>query len=159
MTMPLNARTQHLVWSDVRSNMTSIIATLAAGADDRIDDSGILNLADEAKKLAAPIKDYESAAKAADWWKSTNKPQAFVNSKGDYEHVADWKALCQKRGIAPEERDILEHWSVSDDLATMLIELGERVGRNFAGLNIWARTNGGHPMSLDPTLIRIAGEM
>lgn len=137
MTMPLNVRTQHLVWRDVKSNMTSLIAMLAAGADDRIDDSGILNLADEAKNLAAPIKDYESAAKAADWWKSTHKPEAFVNSKGDYEYVADWKALCQKVGIAPEERDVLEHWSVSDDLATQLLEMGERVERDFAGPHQW----------------------
>lgn len=159
MTMPLNARTQHLVWRDVKSNMTSMITTLAAGADDRIDDSGILNLADNAKKLAAPIKDYESAARAANWSKSVHKEDAFVDPDGNYEYVADWKAVCDLAGIDPEERDVLEHWSVSDDLATQLIEMGERVDRNFAGLNIWARTNGGHPMSLDPTLIRIAGEL
>lgn len=138
--------------------MTSIIATLAAGADDRIDDSGILNLADEAKELASPVLDYESPAKAARWSKSVHKQGAFVDPDGNYHHAADWKAVCELVGIEPDERDVLEHWAVSDELATQLSEAGERVQRDFGGLNIWARTNGGHPMSLDPVLTRISGD-
>lgn len=159
MTMPLNRRSQHLVWADVRSNMSSLIATLAAGADDRIDDESILGLAEQAKKLAAPILDYESAARAQRWSKSYHRADAFVDPDGNYEFVDSWKAVCDLAGIAPEERDVLEHWSVTDDLAAQLIEIGERVDRSFGGLNIWARTNGGHPMSLDPVIIRIAGEL
>lgn len=47
-----------------------------------------------------------------------------------------------------EEHEVLEHWAVSDYLATRLEEQGERVVE-VAGLNVWCRTTSGMACYMD----------
>lgn len=82
----------------------------------------------QAKYLLEPVSDYEEAAREA----------GYDGSLGGEE---EW---CRENDIGPYDRVVSEHWIVSDWLAEKLVEKGEKVDRNLAGLKVWAR------ISIDP---------
>ena len=51
-----------------------------------------------------------------------------------------------------DEREILEHWIVSDWLAKKLLEQGETVDEDFADLAIWGRKTHGQAIELDDVM-------
>jgi len=58
-----------------------------------------------------------------------------------------------------EERDVFEHWTVSEWLAEKLIEKGEFVGTDFYGLSVWGRTTTGQSVKMDGVIQEIADEL
>lgn len=156
----LHDRARTLVDREVLACMSSLVSTLADGANDRIDDSGILNLADQAQELAAPVLDYESAAREAGWiqgkadWRRDEEP-ANEWSVAHVHRAATAQAACDLDDIEPHELEVYEHWAVTTWLAEKLIEQGERVDTDFAGLNVWARTTTGQAIYADVVIERI----
>jgi hypothetical protein len=70
-----------------------------------------------------------------------------------------WGELCDEQGIEPYEWEIFEHWSVSQWLADKLIEQGERVDTDFAGMCVWGRTTTGQAISMDSVIRRIVEKL
>lgn len=61
--------------------------------------------------------------------------------------------------IETDERDIFEHWIVSDWLARQLESHGEVVEMDFHGLTVWGRSTTGQAILLDGVIERIYVEM
>ena len=66
---------------------------------------------------------------------------------------------CDMSGIEPFEREVFEHWIVSDWLADKLEERGEKVDRDFAGMTVWARTTTGQAISMDYVIEQITADL
>ena len=131
---------QNLVNNNVYINVTRLIDTILNGGHEARGE--LAELYDEALELASPIYDYESAALEAGWTvDNEDTPEDF----------------CLDEGFEPFEREPLEFWAVSGYLANALIEHGEKVVKNFAGMNIWARCTSGQAISLDSVIRDIAG--
>jgi hypothetical protein len=62
---------------------------------------------------------------------------------------------CDEYGIEPYEREVFEHWLVSDWLAEKLEEKNERVLKDFFGLTVWCRTTSGQSILLDQVICDI----
>lgn len=163
-----------LVAREVHLCLSSMVSTLAGGAHtvphrDR-SDTALFDLTQQAFELAAPVLDYEAAAREAGWqtqedgqiWKHYGLGPGPLN--GPQRTWADsWEDACARDGIDPRddnhELEVYEHWAVSTWLAEKLQAAGERVDTDFAGLNVWARTTTGQAISIDGVIERITREM
>jgi hypothetical protein len=69
-------------------------------------------------------------------------------------------AACDTLGIdlTDYDREVLEHWIVSDFLAEKLRENGETVGE-LLGMTIWGRCTSGQAISMDWVIRKIASDM
>lgn len=131
-----------IVRQDVCACASTLVSDLAAMGDD------------QAAELCAPVPDYDEAA-LQDGWKQNDDGQW---THADYpEDVYDTAAeLCDAQRIEPYEREVFEHWIVSDYLARQLAELGEKTDSDFHGLTIWARTTTGQSIAIDSCILAIA---
>lgn len=164
----LRHRATRLVEREVYVCMSSLIATLASGYGLPTADP-MAGLVNQAFELVGPVLDYESAAREAGWNWDEGGPHFYCSHAGasafapyEYDHEdrsGDWAALCNRHDIEPHELDVYEHWSVSTWLAEKLIERGERVDTDFAGLNVWARTNTGQAISADAAIFALAANL
>ena len=151
--------------------MSSMVSTLASGYDliDRVRGSHhreLGELAEQAFELACPIPDYEEAALQEGWtgphkdkYGATFFKNATESEQNQTWCAKDWESLCGDFEIEPYDRDVFEHWAVSSWLAEKLIEQGEKVDTDFAGLNVWARTTTGQGISCDGVIERIYANM
>lgn len=177
----LQRRAARLVEREVHACMSSMVATLAeacgATAGHSLPRGGtrlaINDLAEQAMELASPVLDYEEAARQAGWIVSDSGLQFVSNTMTDDEtglaeahgeftggapSADDWRGLCEAYGYDAYENEVFEHWAVSQWLAEKLVEQGERVDTDFAGLNIWARTTTGQAISADSVIEAITAE-
>lgn len=174
---------RRIVDREVRLCLSSLVGTLAEGqgcvapAFTRLarNQSALAELCEQAAELSYPIPDYESAAREAGW---AARP-ATVNAEGvasdpcivrgttdeDDEHATGfkyagtWQDACEADQIEPYEREVFEHWAVSDWLADKLIAKGEKVDKDFAGLCVWARTTTGQAIYCDGVIQDIAADI
>lgn len=158
---------QQMVQSEVLCCMSSMVSTLAGGygsvqtgtarAKERMND--LADLCEQAFELASPVADYEEAAVQAGWSQAKADPQYFnIGKPGEpmqTVQAADWQELCEWHGIEPYDREVFEHWAVTDWFADKLIEEGEKVDKDFAGLCVWARTTTGQAIYADGVVERI----
>jgi hypothetical protein len=133
---------------EVNCCLSSLVSTLASGAFE----------------LACPVADHEEAALQAGWRKATEKEvafgfDAFQHKDGAQADVRGWIDLCEANDIEPHDREVCEHWSVSTWFAEKLIEQGEKVDTDFAGMNVWARTTTGQGIMSDGVIERIYAAM
>lgn len=72
-----------------------------------------------------------------------------------------WQDLCGIESIETEdyEREIFEHWIVSDCLADKLETEGEKIMRDFFGFTIWGRSTTGQAISIDQVICDIYDDM
>lgn len=170
----LQRRADRLVSQEVHACMSSLVATLAAGygtALPRKSAAGIAldDLAEQAQELAAPVLDYESAARESGW--VVGPAGMLVLPHGDHddddlppreEPNADgspnWQGAVEQLGNDPHECEVYEHWAISTWLAEKLAAKGERVDTDFAGLNVWARTTTGQAIAMDSVIRSIVQE-
>lgn len=156
-----------LVEREVLVCMSSVVSALASGYGDIMQDHTGANrplrdLTDQAMELACPVPDYEEAAHDAGWRHLPREPEGQNvyrdETDGQTWCAADWEALCRDHDIEPYDRDVFEHWAVSSWLAEKLEAKGEKVDRDFAGLNVWARTTTGQAISIDAVIEAITKE-
>ena len=159
--------TDDLVRREVFYCVSSLIHTLAGGAIEgraATMSADLASLWEQAFELSAPLLDYEEAAKDAGWIRggvigtARNKDGAAYAS-ADETWNATWRNICEMDEIEPYEREVFEHWIVSDWLADKLEERGEKVDRDFAGMTIWARTTTGQAISMDYVIEQIAADL
>lgn len=175
----LQRRAARLVEREVHACMSSLVATLAAGYGDTGNPvsgrrSELASLTEQAMELAAPVPDYESAAREAGWavtrldgagesdveffaWRGANAKEPDAETGIAPSEADAWQWACQD-DIEPYELEVFEHWAVSSWLAEKLIAKGERVDTDFAGLNVWARTTAGQAISVDSVIGEIVSE-
>lgn len=160
--------------------VSQLVATLAGGYGlDHFQNGGnrngkgasrgyiaLADLAEQALELAAPIDDWEEAAREAGWdRKDPNSEDTRyimnperVEDAGNLAACLTWQEACEWDDIEPHQSEVFEHWIVSDWLADKLAEKGEKVDMDFAGLTIWARTTTGQAVYADAVIERIAAE-
>lgn len=156
-----------LVRREVYYCVSALISTLAAGvqAVSTNTDMGhnLYDHCEAAQELSWPIEDWEEAARQ-EGWDVTNDNEftdgtEIVGSIGPDDPDGGWPTLCDAMGIEPYQREIFEHWIVSDWLADKLAEHGEKVDKDFAGMTIWARTTTGQGIAQDAVIENIVKEL
>jgi hypothetical protein len=116
-------------------------------------------LADQAMELAAPILDYEDAARDAGFERSDAGHLIRYPTDRDAETADSWEEACEIAEVEPYEREVYEHWIVSDWLADHLAKRGEKVDKDFCGLTVWARTTTGQAIVADYVIDDILREL
>lgn len=167
-----------IVNAEVHYCVSYLVSTLAAGwADCSIYDSkpgqntaqrDLVDMIDQAFNLASPVDDWEEAALQAGYAVAQGGPY-IVGPDGEFvsdsEGVLDptmddcWRMVCEERGIEPYQREVFEHWIVSDWLADQLEARGEKVDKDFAGMIVWARTTSGQGIASDSVIEAIAADL
>lgn len=152
-----------LVDREVQCCMSSLVSTLAKGAHFNMVAADLSELAEKAFELAAPVLDYESAAREAGFTLRTFGAVERVyrsNKDGSYptSSARCWHNACEDHDIDAHELEVYEHWAVSTWLADKLEAKGERVDRAFAGMTVWARTTTGQAISMDAVILCIVAE-
>lgn len=155
---------ERMIEQEVICNVSTLVASLVGGDHDC---SGAVNagrpligLMDQAMDLCCPIQDWESAAmeagwkrygglKTGQWWRDGEAgPAGEIDMIG----AASAQDACDQDGIEPHEREIFEHWFVTEWLAEALEAKGERIDRDFAGHCVWGRTTTGQAIALDSVI-------
>jgi len=147
------ARTPNqIVAAEVHYCVSSLVSTLCRGTAS----CALGDLTEQAFELASPIDDWEEAALHAGW---TMTGQSFHHAEHGFFHVDNWQTLCVEHEIEPYQREVFEHWIVSDWLAEQLAAKGEKVDTDFAGMTVWARTTSGRGIASDSVIEAIAADM
>jgi hypothetical protein len=149
---------EQLVNREVHYCVSALVSQLACGEAGR----GLADLADQAFELCSPIDDYEEAAIQEGWQLDQSAPvtgSVFKRDHGETFNAASWQEACELDGIEPYQREVFEHWIVSDWLADKLAEKGEKVDKDFAGLTVWARTTTGQGIASDSVIEAILADL
>lgn len=152
-----------MVQQEVLCCMSHIVSTLASGVDIayQTGNKELGELTEQAFELASPVPDYEEAAIQAGWTKQSGGQWNKGRDPDDGEMIVADSAeeACALFGIEPYDREVFEHWAVTDWLADKLIEEGEQVDKDFGNLCIWARTTTGQGIASDGVIERIYAKM
>jgi hypothetical protein len=159
---PTQDELRHLVAREVYYGVSALVSTLAEGFGRYTGQSYLPELCEQAFELASPVPDYEEAAIQEGWeafkdeygancYRDTNDGQTWA--------CADWQALCAGHDIEPYDREVYEHWIISNWLADKLEAHGEKVDHDFAGLTVWARTMTGQAIYCDGVIEDIWREL
>jgi hypothetical protein len=141
-----------MIQSEVLVCLSSLVSTLAGGygtiAGAR---NPLAELSEQAMEIASPVPDYEEAAIQAGWRVAGlhGAATAFDNPDFPGGHSGSWETLCGEYDIEPYDREVFEHWAVTDWFADKLIAAGEKVDKDFAGMCVWARTTTGQGIAQD----------
>lgn len=112
---------------------------------------------DQALELASPIVDWEEPLIESGWThdaKGWHHPED-IGEEGE----CDAYRACEEADLDPYQREVYEHWIVSEWLADQLAEAGEKVDRDFAGMTVWARTTTGQAICIDSVIEAIHAEL
>jgi hypothetical protein len=127
-----------MIQSEVLVCLSSLVSTLAEGygtiAGAR---NPLAELSEQAMEIASPVPDYEEAALQ---YRAKGLP--ILQGR-------DAEKYCALFDIEPYDREVFEHWAVTDWLADKLIAAGEKVDKDFAGMCVWARTTTGQGIAQD----------
>jgi hypothetical protein len=147
----------NLVAREVHYCVSSLVSQLAQAANSGsgIDMGDLGATMDQAFELACPIDDYEEAAIQAGWRMDADG----VLRHPDGVEGTTWESVCDHYGIEPYQREVFEHWIVSDWLADKLAEKGEKIDKDFAGMTIWARTTTGQGIASDSVIAAIVADL
>lgn len=155
-----------MVQQEVMCCMSHLVATLAYGCGSGGATKGDLaDLCEQAHELSYPVPDYEEAATQAGWEPYTDKfGVACWSAKSDdsdtpFTFAGTAEQLCIEHELEPYDREVFEHWAVTQWLADKLVEAGEKVDTDFGGLNVWARTCSGQGIASDGVIERIYAGM
>lgn len=159
----LQRRAALLVAGEVHCCMSPLVASLAKAQGSRwrvIEEENIYGLTCQAFELAAPMLDYEGAAREAGWTRVAHSGMFCgpVGSPARLSDYDDWQQCCEANDIEPHELEVSEHWAVSSWLADKLEAKGARIDRDFAGLIVWARPKGAPSIQEDPVILAIAAD-
>lgn len=123
-------------------------------------DSALGEMFEQASELCSPVADYENAALDAGWLAhGAGLVRHEEHGIYDLTDACAWENLCNDYDIEPYEREVYEHWIVSDRLADHLAKRGEKVDKDFCGLTVWARTTTGQGIAQDSVIDDIVREV
>lgn len=148
---------QDMIQQEVLCCMSTLVANIAEGDQfmpPRKRDYPIAELCAQALELISPIPDYEEAAIQAGW-EADGRGFWFHPETGEGK---DHDMVLEDMDIDPHNREVFEHWAVTDWFAAKLEAAGEKVDKDFAGLCIWARTTTGQAIYADGVIECIYAE-
>lgn len=151
-----------MIASEVLCCMSSLVALTAEGTNFVLPlrDQPFTGLCYQAQDLAAPVDDWEEAAIQAGYRWDANVGWYHKHDDSDdaptYETARE---ACEADAIDPEQAEVYEHWAVTDWFADKLEAAGEKVDRDFAGLNVWGRTTTGQSIEADAVIQRIYADL
>lgn len=151
----MQAECRRLVAREVFLCVSNVVHCMASGYGNIVGEHAkpLRDAAEQASMLSMPVSDWESAATEAGWTGPHVDEFGATYFKDETDGAtwvtANWEMLCSDMDIEPHEREVFEHWAVSDWLADKLEAQGETVDRDFAGLTVWARTTTGQAIMLD----------
>lgn len=151
------------------SHLVSMLASTAGALPARR--SGLVSnveelgaLCEQAFELSCPIEDYEEAAlqegakifeRAPGEWIVLDQPDTRLWDE-IYESREDAaRAFCEVHDLEPYQREVYEHWVVTEWFGRELEAHGEKVDFDFAGLTVWARTTTGQAIYTDSVIAEI----
>jgi hypothetical protein len=152
-----------IVRVEVHYCISSLVAVMAAawGVDHVNEDMDAAH--EQAQELFYGVEDWEEAAIQDGWefrdgilW---NAKENMMFGGDDVDGKPDWRGLCEEHDIEPYQREVFEHWIVSDWLADQLSERGEKVDKDFCGLTVWGRTTTGQGIASDSVIEAIAADL
>lgn len=167
---------ENLVSREVRYCVSYLVSTLAGGygsienterlmSRGREAQAALADVTEQAMELASPLDDWEEAAIQAGYSRGGfadgddgESWEGWFNADNQERHDTAQEA-CEANDLEPYQREVFEHWIVSDWLADKLIEHGEKVDKDFAGLTVWARTTTGQGIASDSVIERICAEL
>lgn len=142
------------------SNRASLVGGRAGGG------RPLSEMVEQAADLCAPIDDWEEAVIQAGWKLETfgqERKWAKLGPEDDGSRYRDtpraFANICEDHNIEPYQREVYEHWIVSNWLAEQLAERGEKVDTDFAGMTVWARTTTGQGIASDSVIEQIAADL
>lgn len=163
-----------MIRQEVHYCVSGLVSTLAQGSAMAFKAEGskeleaqkeLSCLCDQASDLAAPVDDWEEAAIQEGWeaYHDEYGVACWRKPDGGNGPMITWtgnaESLCRAFAeIDSYQREIYEHWIVSDWFAKKLTQHGEKVDMDFAGLTVWARTTTGQAISQDGVVQRIYQE-
>lgn len=158
-----------IVRQEVIYCVSSLVSTLTGNGLNGDLDGPLGDLCEQAAELSTPIPDYEEAAREAGWrvekahgsWWAYHDDEDLSEAQDAHCDTPDeaWRSACDVSGIEPHDREVYEHWIVTDWLADKLEAKGEKVDRDFAGMIVWARTTTGQSVSMDGVMQGIAADL
>lgn len=152
-----------IVRVEVHYCISSLVSTLTQGYGlpsdfGRANDLSIL--CEQAVELASPIDDWDEAAIQAGWNRETPDALWIIQDGREENFTAETaQEACEIDDLTPYQREVFEHWIVSDWLADRLAEKGEKVDKDFAGLTVWARTTTGQGIASDWVIEQIVADL
>lgn len=152
--MPIEPR--DLVAREVHYCVSSLIYMLSGG-DARDHRGDLSELCEQARELSYPLEDWEDAAREAGFLETDSG--ITEPSDDDPDSWNTWQEACEARDIEPHQREIYEHWIVSDWFADKLAEKGEKIDKDFAGLTVWGRTTTGQAIYMDSVVQDICRDL
>ena len=156
------ARTaEDIVRVEVHYCVSTLVSTLASGYGRSFFDTDSDQLSDavqQALDLSLPVDDWEEAATQAGW-EHSDAGHWIRYFEDDVETADTAQGACEIDDIEPYQREVFEHWIVSDWLADRLAEKGEKVDKDFAGLTVWARTTTGQGIASDWVIEQIVADL
>ena len=147
-------RCSDFVQQNITACFSNLVATLAGayGTTTSGSDGDLHDLVEEAYELMTPVLDYEEAATQHGWKETNGEWTAEHDTEGlTFDTAED---VCSELCVDPYEREIFEHWAVSNHLARRLKDHGEKVSR-FDNFEVWARTTTGQSISIDGVIENI----
>ncbi|MER9524031.1 hypothetical protein NKI96_10645 [Mesorhizobium sp. M0292] len=152
-----------IVSAEVHYCVSFLISTLAGSGHRPAVRPDLADLCEQAAELCYPIPDWEEAATQAGWTETATLG-AFAHTDGSAFSIGGktdtkWELLCATCEIEPYDREVFEHWIVSDWLADKLEAKGEKVDRDIGGMIVWARTTSGQGIASDSVIETIAAEL
>lgn len=154
---------EDLVRREVHYCVSYLVSTLSINAFGVMPRAGDLAaLCEQASELAAPIDDWEEAAIQAGWSHGQQLDWSREDAGGPLsprEFRKTAQEACEADDLEPYQREVYEHWIVSDWLADELEAEGEKVDKDFAGLTVWARTTTGQAIAADGVIERICAKL
>lgn len=166
MEKDLEQTTRRIVDQEVLCCVSHLVSTLAEGYGEPITAKPLREFCEQAWELSTPVADYEEAA-IQEGWKHGGDGDGFWYNSKEFESwkvalsddgattYEDAEELCRAEDIEPYDREVFEHWAVSNWLADKLEAAGEKVDRDFANLNVWARTTSGQGIAQDYVIGKI----
>lgn len=146
------------------SHLVSTLANAYGTANHAQSNTELDETIEQAFELTSPIDDWEEAALQAGW--RASKPGAGLRKTGTArpdmpsgDYARNWRHACEIDDIEPYQREVFEHWIISDWLADQLEARGEKVDRDFAGMTVWARTTSGQGIASDSVIVAIADDL
>ena len=160
--LDLHFACDHLIRNEVYLCVSHFVSMLAQGYGESIRSSDLTSLCEQAAELFAPILDYEEAA-IQEGWTGPHQDKFGATyfedtTDGQTWTASNWDELCNDFDIEPYEREVFEHWAVSEWLTDKLIAKGEKVDKDFASMCVWARTTTGQAISMDSVIEQICKE-
>lgn len=107
-----------------------------------------------------PTADPEERIKFATHFKGVDMMEKIREAVVDLVdgEACGYQEVAEELSIDPDQREVYEHWIVSDWLAGKLADRGEVTG-DFAGLTIWGRCTTGQAIAMDGVIQQIAAEL